>query len=63
MRTYLQVPFAEKEAAKSLGARFDMSRKQWYCPDGIDLMTFKRWLPRELQRWAKTPRGADCVKK
>jgi len=45
MKTYLQVPYAEKDRAKDLGARFDMSRKQWYCPDGVDLMLFKEWVP------------------
>jgi hypothetical protein len=44
MKTYLDVPYAEKNRAKDLGARFDMSRKQWYCPDGVDLMLFKEWV-------------------
>lgn len=44
MKTFLKVPFAEKDQAKSQGARFDMASKQWYCPDGIDLFLFKRWL-------------------
>ena len=43
----LEVPFAEKETAKSLGARWNPTEKKWYIPD--DLLTeidkFNRWLP------------------
>ena len=31
-RTYLEVPFAEKDAAKALGARWDPHKIQWYAP-------------------------------
>lgn len=31
MRTDLRVPFAEKDEAKRLGARWDAARKVWYC--------------------------------
>src|SRR5260364_352195 len=49
-RTYLFVPFNEKEEAKALGARFDAQRKAWYVPDHLDLSSFKRWVepPRAL---------------
>jgi hypothetical protein len=47
MKTYLLVPFAEKDRVKSLGARFDMARKQWYVPDGLDLYLFREWLNRK----------------
>lgn len=33
MRTYLSVPFAEKEEAKQYGARWDPDKKLWYSPD------------------------------
>lgn len=44
-RHYLNVPFAQKDAAKSLGARFDGSAKRWYVEDGRDLTVFAQWLP------------------
>ena len=31
-KVYLNVPFADKEHAKKLGARWDPQKKQWYCP-------------------------------
>lgn len=51
MKTYIEVPFAEKDKAKALGARWDMSRRSWYVPDGVDLMKFKRWIPAEISAY------------
>ena len=43
MRTNLNVPFAEKDEAKALGARWDPTRKCWYVQDK-DLAAFARWV-------------------
>jgi hypothetical protein len=54
MKTYIEVPYAQKDNAKALGARWDMARKSWYVPDGVDLMKFKRWLPNDMGKyWSK----------
>lgn len=45
MRINLKTPFAEKEAAKALGARWDGARKIWYITDVADLTPFMRWIP------------------
>jgi integron integrase len=42
-RVYLRVPFAEKEAAKRLGARWDQAVKRWFVPGDRDLTAFARW--------------------
>lgn len=42
-RVFLKVPFAEKDTAKSMGARWDASRKKWYVPQGLDPALFSRW--------------------
>lgn len=44
---FLVVPFAEKDDAKGLGARWDAAARKWYVPLGKDLEAFKRWLPKE----------------
>ncbi|MBV8401893.1 MAG: toprim domain-containing protein [Acetobacteraceae bacterium] len=44
-RTYLAVPFQEKDEAKQLGARWDGRLKAWYVPAGMDLAAFHPWLP------------------
>jgi hypothetical protein len=41
--TVLNVPFAEKEEAKQLGARWDPKRRKWYVPAGVDAAPFSRW--------------------
>lgn len=42
-KVYLNVPFAEKDAAKSLGARWDPANKKWYVAAGKDLSLFAKW--------------------
>lgn len=41
---FLKVPYAEKDEAKALGARWNKDRKMWYVPDGQDTAPFERWL-------------------
>lgn len=43
-KTYLKVPYEEKDEAKALGARWDPAKKSWFAPDGVDLARFSRWL-------------------
>lgn len=51
-RAWLDVPYAEKDAAKALGARWDPQTKRWYDPrppsDGLD-------------RWAQLPDVPDLL--
>ncbi|MCB0317110.1 MAG: hypothetical protein KDD56_00030 [Bdellovibrionales bacterium] len=43
----LDVPYAEKDDAKLLGAWWDPDLKKWYVPAGIELDQFKQWFPEE----------------
>ncbi|WP_114973095.1 DUF5710 domain-containing protein [Rhodoferax ferrireducens] len=45
MRINLVAPFAEKDAVKALGARWDAASKNWYIIDVKDLTPFLRWIP------------------
>ena len=45
MRINLVTPFAEKDAVKALGARWDGTRKVWYIQDVDDLSPFIKWIP------------------
>jgi len=49
MRTNLTVPFAEKDAAKSLGARWDPALRVWYVNNVPDLAPFAQWMPRSAK--------------
>jgi len=55
-RVNLFVPYAAKDAAKALGARWDKVGKTWYAPPGVDLTPLKDWTkdrgPEEVAREA-----------
>lgn len=42
-KIYLNVPFAQKDEAKALGARWDAVKKKWYVPANKDVTLFARW--------------------
>ena len=43
-RTYIDVPYKDKDIVKLIGARYDGEKKQWYIPQGIDSKLFAKWL-------------------
>lgn len=57
MRINLVTPFAEKDAAKALGARWDSAKKLWYIVDVADLTPFRRWIP-DLEAATQEPVGS-----
>jgi hypothetical protein len=42
-KIYLNVPFAQKDEAKALGARWDGIKKKWFVPAEKDIALFARW--------------------
>ncbi|MGD0494225.1 MAG: DUF5710 domain-containing protein [Steroidobacteraceae bacterium] len=42
--TPLNVPFADKDQAKALGAQWHADQKRWVVPAGRDLTPFSSWL-------------------
>lgn len=47
-KTFLYVPFIEKNEAKAAGAKWDIETKAWYAPKGADINKFSKWLsPKE----------------
>ncbi|MDE3029593.1 MAG: DUF1738 domain-containing protein, partial [Paracoccaceae bacterium] len=58
-RTYLAVPYSEKDRAKRLGAKWDKVAKSWYAPEGTQLQEsgLAQWLPRP-ESMTKTPEVA-----
>jgi Domain of unknown function (DUF5710) len=51
-RVWLDVPFAEKNQAKALGARWDPAIRRWYAP--VPAVT-------DLARWAALPDIPDVL--
>ena len=48
-KTFLAVPYKEKEQAKKLGAKWDKDNKLWYAPEGTDLSQLSTWLPEKAR--------------
>ena len=46
-RFYLACPYAEKNQAKDLGARWDKDARKWYVPNDVDRNLFKKWWPNQ----------------
>jgi len=42
-KVYLNVPYAQKDEAKVLGAKWDATHKKWYVSDEVDLNLFIQW--------------------
>jgi hypothetical protein len=40
---FLNVPYAEKDEAKALGARWNPTKRRWYVPDGVAAAPFAKW--------------------
>ena len=47
-RFYIECPYAEKDKAKELGAKWDIDERKWYIPQDIDRNLFKKWWPQEV---------------
>lgn len=56
-RTYLHVPFAEKEEAKALGAKWDRKEGAWYVPQGKDAAPFEKWTATQGQAVEESARS------
>lgn len=41
----LKVPYAEKDQAKALGAKWDYETKTWQCPSNLDAGMFQKFYP------------------
>lgn len=54
-KTFLMVPYREKNQAKDLGAKWDAKEKSWYAPEGSDLNDFARWIPEKNKMQAPNP--------
>jgi antirestriction protein ArdC/phage/plasmid primase-like uncharacterized protein len=59
-RTWLAVPYPEKDKARDAGAKWDKQAKAWYAPPGADLDKLDRWVPKqEVAQAAERKQGMD----
>jgi hypothetical protein len=66
MRTYINVPYADKDEAKKFGAKWDFIKKMWYIENMEDITVFEKWFREQhVQNWEgdtsvkKQPKGYD----
>jgi hypothetical protein len=45
MRIYLEVPYADKDEVKALGAWYDRDEKKWTITGDLDRSLFSKWIP------------------
>lgn len=58
-KTWLNVPYVEKDQAREAGAKWDGKEKRWYAAVGADLNRLAIWLPGEHQQPAAAPAALD----
>ena len=51
MAVLLNVPYAEKDQAKALGAWWNNDLKKWYVPSEKNYYKFKRWISASDDFW------------
>jgi len=56
-KTFINVPFKEKNEAKGLGAKWDREAQSWYIPPGMDAAPFAKW-QQNGQNQAQEPANA-----
>ena len=44
LKTFIQVPFKDKDDAKELGAKWDRQAQSWYVPAGVSIVPFNKWI-------------------
>jgi|GEM_PF-737131 hypothetical protein len=52
---YLNVPYSQKDLAKSLGAKWDNKRKSWFVPNGVNTTPFIHWITERIVPLYQSP--------
>ena len=58
---FLTVPYAEKDEAKALGARWNPTKRRWYVPDGVSPAAFAKWTGKDGVRMMQVIRPKKTV--
>ena len=48
-RSYIAVPFPQKDEVKALGAKWDRQAQSWYVPAGTDAGPFAKWAQQDAE--------------
>ncbi|WP_236718969.1 DUF5710 domain-containing protein, partial [Campylobacter fetus] len=61
-KTFLYVPFSQKDEAKSAGAKWDKESKMWYAPKGSDLNKLSKWQTSQIHEENSNSNAIDEFK-
>lgn len=60
-RTYIDVPYQQKDEAKVLGARWDRQQQSWYVPAGAALAPFAKWTQGAATAGGRAPTSSQAA--
>ncbi|AZK89879.1 hypothetical protein BO993_24135 (plasmid) [Xanthomonas oryzae pv. oryzae] len=63
VKTFIAVPFREKEQAKALGAKWDRQEQSWYVPANVDPAPFAKWSREAAQQAVQVTQAPAAPKK
>ena len=58
-KTYINVPYREKDEAKALGADWDRQKRSWYVPAGVDAGPFAKWAQGDTRETVAAPKAGQ----
>lgn len=61
VKTFIAVPFREKEQAKALGAKWDRQEQSWYVPANVDPAPFAKWSREAAQAAVDAPQAVQVT--
>lgn len=61
-KRYLDVPYDEKERAKSVGCKWDADAKRWWCPVDTPEQKIARWIPKQQRDTSPVRPSVDATK-
>lgn len=61
VKTFIDVPFKQKEEAKALGAKWDRQEQSWYVPANVDAAPFAKWTKGAATAAADAPEPAQAI--
>jgi antirestriction protein ArdC/phage/plasmid primase-like uncharacterized protein len=61
VKTFIDVPFKQKDEAKALGAKWDRQEQSWYVPAGVDAAPFAKWAKGVDTAAVEAPKPAQAI--
>lgn len=60
-KTFIEVPFKQKDEAKALGAKWDRQEQSWYVPASVDPAPFAKWAQGAATAATDAPKVSQAI--